>query len=207
MPPQQRHGGGGKAATQQRPQYNHYQTFYGKKPPKSKPKSTSGRTWCCICSGVLMLAAAVAAGIVVYRELYPSEQRCPPESDRFHDHCKEGRKHYQLSLDWDCLGSRRAEAMRQALSLPSDGKPLKGVGEVPSWLADGDAATLENAPCMKGMKLDKACYYCVPTPRPPRPPTPPQASPTSPQASRADSTEQPAPTPQPTPTPTAKGEL
>ena len=56
--------------------------------------------------------------------------------------------------------------MRMALSLPSDGKPLKGVGEVPSWLTDDNAKVLKNAPCMQKMELDLACRHCKPTPRP-----------------------------------------
>ena len=105
---------------------------------------------------------------MVYRERYPSEQRCPPETDRFHEHCKEGRQHYLLSLDWTCLGSRRAEAMREALSLPSDGRPLDGVGELPLWLTDENAETLRSSPCMRGVALDRACRYCKPTPKPQR---------------------------------------
>ena len=53
-----------------------------------------------------------------------------------------------------------------ALDLPADRKSLKGVGEVPSWLTDENAAVLEKAPGMKGVVLDKACRYCKPTPRP-----------------------------------------
>jgi hypothetical protein len=78
----------------------------------------------------------------------------------------EGRKHYQLSLDWDCLGERRAEAMRMALSLPKDGKPLKGVGQVPSWLTNENAETLRKAPCMRGVVTDLRCRHCKPTPKP-----------------------------------------
>lgn len=55
-----------------------------------------------------------------------------------------------------------------ALSIASDGKPLKGVGEVPSWLTDENAKALESAPCMKGMLLDKACRFCKPAPKPTR---------------------------------------
>lgn len=73
------------------------------------------------------------------------------------------------------LGSQRAEAMRVALSLPSDGnKPLRGVGKVPSWLTDANAKALENAPCMRGMALDKACRHCKPTPKPAQPETAPE---------------------------------
>ena len=66
------------------------------------------------------------------------------------------------------LGPQRAKAMHMALDLPADRKSLKGVGEVPSWLTDENAAVLEKAPCMKGVVLDKACRYCKPTPRPKR---------------------------------------
>lgn len=113
-----------------------------------------------------VLLGGGAYGFHVYQERYPKEQRCPPEGDRFHDHCKEGRKHYVLSLDWSCLGPRRAEAMRMALSLPSDGKPLRGVGEIPSWLTEENAKALSGAPCMKGIVLDMACRYCKPSKKP-----------------------------------------
>lgn len=99
----------------------------------------------------------------MYTELYPTVQRCPPEGDRFFDHCKEGRKHHVLSLDWSCLGPRRAEAMRMALGLPNDGQPLTGVGTVPSWLTDDNAAVLAKAPCIQGIYPDLACRHCKPT--------------------------------------------
>jgi hypothetical protein len=139
---------------------------------KKKQRATSSTSMFRRLVKALLLAGALAGGGFLafreYQERYPKEQRCPPEDDRFHDHCKEGRKHYVLSLDWTCLGSRRAEAMRMALSLPSDGKPLKGVGEIPSWLTDENAEALRNAPCMKAMALDMACRYCTPSKRPTR---------------------------------------
>lgn len=139
---------------------------------KKKQRATSSTSMFRRLMMALLLAGALAAaGFLAFREYqerYPKEQRCPPEDDRFHDHCKEGRKHYVLSLDWTCLGARRAEAMRMALSLPSDGKPLKGVGEIPSWLTEENAEALRNAPCMKGMALDMACRYCKPSKRPTR---------------------------------------
>ena len=141
----------------------------GPRPPK---KSASRSCWW-IFKGVLALAAALAAAVPIYRERYPTKQRCPPETDRFYDHCKEGRQHYLLSLDWDCLGSRRAEAMREVLttlgSLPKDGKPLRGVGELPMWLTDENADYLDRSPCMKRVAPDRACRYCKPTPKPQRP--------------------------------------
>ena len=135
------------------------------KKPKKPPRSR-----CCIAIvSVALLTIVVvgaAAAYYLYRERYPLEQRCPPEGDRFHDHCKEGRKHYLLKLDWSCLGHRRAEAMRMALSLPDDGKPLEGVGEIPSWLTADNAKALTGAPCMREVLLDMACRYCKPTPKP-----------------------------------------
>ena len=158
MPPSQR-----RAAMPNSPTKAQHFRYYSKNPKQQKPK----RSWFwSIFISVVLLALSGVAGVLIYRERYPAKQRCPPEDDRFHDHCKEGRTHYVLSLDWDCLGARRAEAMRMALSIENDGKPLKGVGEVPSWLTDENAVALKSAPCMRGIATDKACRYCKPTPRP-----------------------------------------
>ena len=116
--------------------------------------------------GAMLLMGVLAGAVAAYRYRYPSKQRCPPEGDRFHDHCVEGRTHYVLKLDWDCLGPRRAEVMRMALSLETGNKPLTGVGDVPSWLTDDNAAALRGAPCVQGIEADKACWYCKPTPKP-----------------------------------------
>ena len=163
---QQRKGAPSAGGGKQQQQQHHY---HGR--PKKPKKSRSSHACWFVLGGVVMVAAALLFAVRWYRENYPTEQRCPPESDRFHDHCKEGRKHYVLKLDWDCLGSRRAEAMRMALALPNDGKPLRGVGEVPSWLTDANAKILADpkAPCMKGVVVDKACRYCKPTPKPKQP--------------------------------------
>ena len=53
-----------------------------------------------------------------------------------------------------------------ALSLETGNKPLTGVGDVPSWLTDENAAALRGAPCVHGAEADKACWYCKPTPKP-----------------------------------------
>jgi hypothetical protein len=114
---------------------------------------------CCPCK---QLAVGLVVGaIAAHLYFYPSQQRCPPEGDRFHDHCVEGRKHYVLKLDWTCLGERRAEVMRMALSLPSDGKPLVGVGEVPSWLTDENADVLRHSPCINGVRSDMVRDPCA----------------------------------------------
>ena len=42
---------------------------------------------------LLLLAAACWAAWQHYRRLYPLEQVCPAEGDRFYDHCQEGRFH------------------------------------------------------------------------------------------------------------------
>ena len=52
-----------------------------------------------------------------------------------------------------------------ALGLETDGKPLAGVGNVPSWLTDDNAAALRNGPCIQGVQEDKACWHCKPTPK------------------------------------------
>ena len=81
-----------------------------------------------------MMALAVLGAAVAWRRWsYPREQVCPPSTDRFHDHCKEGRRHYVIDIDWTCLGRRRADFMRAALGLP-ESTHLEGVGSVPSWL-------------------------------------------------------------------------
>ena len=74
---------------------------YRKQPSKPKPKRGSRSCWW-IFGEVLLLSVALGLAVREYRHRYPAEQRCPPEDDRFHDHCMEGRKHYLLNLDWDC---------------------------------------------------------------------------------------------------------
>ena len=131
----------------------------------SKAKRSSCPCWCATL-GITLLLGAIGGGIAAYRYRYPSTQRCPPEGDRFFDHCKEGRTHYLLKLNWTCFGPRKAEVMRTALSLDTGGKPLVGVGEVPSWLTDENAVALRDAPCMIGVEDDKACWHCKPSPKP-----------------------------------------
>lgn len=152
---------------------------------KSRGSPVSAPLWALAASAIV----SAAGGYGFHRYRWPTEQRCPPEKDRFHEHCKEGRKvpsapafflpqilamltrccvppqHYVLSLDWSCLGVRRAEVMRAALSLPDDGKPMTGIGLVPSWLTEENAAALRSSPCMKDVELDLACWHCKPTPR------------------------------------------
>jgi hypothetical protein len=55
--------------------------------------------------------------------------------------------------------------MRAALSLDTEGKPLIGVGDLPSWLTDKNAEALRGAPCIRAVEEDKACWYCKPTPK------------------------------------------
>jgi len=127
------------------------------------------RTWCwgrthTVFALLLGLVFAAVAAFRTYRSWYPTEQRCPEETDRFHEHCREGRKHYMIGLDWDCLGKARAAVMARALGLP-DGKKLRGVGIVPSWLTEANANAVRDAPCIQSLRTDLACRYCVPTPR------------------------------------------
>eukprot|EP00967_Tisochrysis_lutea_P111685 scaffold175855_cov44-Tisochrysis_lutea.AAC.1 len=108
-------------------------------------------------------AAACAYG---YRQLYPLQQRCPPQEDRFYDHCMEGRKHYQIEIDWTCLGRKRTQIMRMALGLTEEADASSGLGKVPAWLTEENAQTVSTSPCINRLRLDTACRYCVPTPRP-----------------------------------------
>ena len=160
-----RHNGAATSATTTVPKPNSNKPWNRPKKPKQARRSALS-TAVRVVVGLCIAVGGAGAAYRLYRERYPTEQRCPPEGDRFHDHCKEGRKHYLLKLDWSCLGHRRAEAMRMALSLPDDGKPLEGVGEVPSWLTADSVKTLTGAPCMRDVLLDLACRYCKPTPKP-----------------------------------------
>jgi len=165
---------------------------------RTKPKRAKMKLSPCwrACMGVtllLILLGGSFGGYKYYRYRYPLKQRCPPEGDRFYDHCMEGRTHYLLKLDWDCkrlnacllhvpqshslsvcvdgqpfagLGPRRAEAMRMALSLDTGEKAMIGVGEIPSWLTDANAQALRGAPCMVDIVEDKGCWFCKPTAKP-----------------------------------------
>ena len=152
---------------QRAPARNSQQPTYGyrsRTEVKRKGSSWYGSCWCAAI-GVTLLLAILVGAIAAHRYRYPSKQRCPPEGDRFFDHCQEGRTHYRLKLDWDCLGPRKSEIMRAALSLDTEGKPLIGVGDLPSWLTDKNAEALRGAPCIRAVEEDKACWYCKPTPR------------------------------------------
>lgn len=116
---------------------------------------------------LLLLAAACWAAWQHYRRLYPLEQVCPAEGDRFYDHCQEGRFHYLVELDFECLGKDRARMMLQAIGRPDrlaigDMWP---VGRVPAWLTLADAKAIRDGPCLERLRLDTACYYCEPTPK------------------------------------------
>lgn len=113
----------------------------------------------------LLGCAAAAVCAYAYRQLYPLEQRCPPPDDRFHEHCVEGRKHYQIEIDWSCLGEKRTKVMRMALGM-ADEDSERGVGMVPTWLTEENAEIVRVSPCIRRLRLDTACRYCVPTPRP-----------------------------------------
>lgn len=159
----------GSQQQQQPKQAYRPRTDSGKSPRKGNAKNGCKP---CLCTfiWVALLLGCLGGVVAAYRYRYPSKQRCPPEGDRFYEHCKEGRTHYQLEMDWDCLGPRRAEALREALSqgkqLEDEGKPLVGIGYIPSWLTDEDAAALRGAACMNNVKADKACWYCKPSPKP-----------------------------------------
>lgn len=110
----------------------------GEKKQRAAKKAVERRRRAWLPVYALVGCALAGAVAVYYRRLYPLKQRCPPPDDRFHDHCSEGRKHYQIEIDWSCLGTKRSTAMRMALGIPTD-DDLSGVGRVPSWLTDAHA--------------------------------------------------------------------
>ncbi len=150
-----------------------------------KPKAAAkagGMVWAVSTMLLTLLIPAVAIGVA----LWPAEhravllheakqmlglkvvQRCPPEGDRFHDHCLENRNHYQIRMDWSCLGERRSIAMRHALDMPTNGGAVQkdGVGTVASWLTAENAELVRKGPCIRGLDLYLSCRHCKPTPKP-----------------------------------------
>ena len=113
------------------------------------------------CATVVAVLAAIAAAC---HRAFPSEQRCPPTEDRFYDHCREGRKHYMINIDWACLGPERSTVMRQALGLEGEAQAQHG-GRVPSWLTSAHADVVRVSPCVQDVRVDLACWHCKPTPR------------------------------------------
>ena len=114
------------------------------------------------CASVVVVIAIAAAAC---HRAFPSEQRCPPPEDRFYDHCKEGRKHYMINIDWACLGPERSTVMHQALGL--EGEAQVQHGRVPSWLTSAHADVVRVSPCVQDVRVDLACWHCKPTPRTP----------------------------------------
>ena len=153
------------------------------KPPPRKPKKprapSGGRFNCLLLSALIVALGSACAGalrywpwqsaVLVHRAKLAlgatSMQLCPAAGDRFYDHCAEGRQHYLIRIDWGCLGDRRAAAMQMAFSMENDGKPLRGVGNVPAWLTEDNAKAVSVGPCMRGIDLDLACQHCVPQPK------------------------------------------
>jgi hypothetical protein len=78
----------------------------------------------------------------------------------------EGRKHYLIEIDWTCLGEKRTKVMRMALGMAAGGDAARGVGRVPTWLTEENAEIVRAWPCIRRLRLDTTCRYCVPTPRP-----------------------------------------
>ena len=115
------------------------------------------------CAAVVAVLAAIAAAAC--HRAFPSEQRCPPTEDRFYDHCKEGRKHYMINIDWACLGPERSTVMRRALGL--EGEAQAQHGRVPSWLTPAHADVVRVSPCVQDVRVDLACWHCKSTPRTP----------------------------------------
>ena len=100
-----------------------------------------------------------------YRRLYPLEQVCPAEGDRFYDHCQEGRFHYLVELDFECLGKDRARMMLQAIGRPDrlaigDMWP---VGRVPAWLTLADAKAIRDGPCLERLRPVSYTHLTLPT--------------------------------------------
>ena len=114
----------------------------------------------CAAVAVVVISAATAA---VMLRWFPREQRCPPAEDRFHDHCKEGRKHFMISIDWACLGPERSNVMRQALGLEDQAQD----GRVPSWLTPVHADVVRGSPCVQDVRADLGCWHCKPTSKTP----------------------------------------
>jgi hypothetical protein len=136
----------------------HRRAAAGNQPPAA---SSSWRTG---AAAAVLVAVLAAAGARWYRQNYPTEQRCPPPEDRFHDHCMEGRKHYMISIDWDCIGKQNARYMKLMLGLPEDTR-TRGVGTVPSWLTEENADAIRKLECARGLVVDLACNHCKNTPR------------------------------------------
>ena len=95
-------------------------------PPRRRKEGGSLALGWCVLS-VAFLGLAVGAG-AAYRYVYPTRQRCPAEGDRFYDHCKEGRRHALIKIDWECLGPRLSGAMRVAFGIDEDETAQAGVG-------------------------------------------------------------------------------
>ena len=94
----QKRVGGGNQQQQQGKASNNKQKSWHRPKPKRKSSSRSWpRMLMSAVLGAAVLAGGAYGGLYLYRERYPSEQRCPPETDRFHDHCMEGRKVSLLS--------------------------------------------------------------------------------------------------------------
>ena len=143
------------------------------KPPSARAGSSSGGETASAASssrfravsGVAAVAVVLAAiAAALWLRWFPSTQRCPPAGDRFHEHCKEGRQHYLISIDWACLGQERSAVMRQALGLEGD---AANQGRVPSWLSAAHAEVVRKSPCVQDVRVDLGCWHCAPTPRTP----------------------------------------
>ena len=81
-------GGGGK-----KEQGGGKKPYY--RPPSKKKKPQPSRWLWHLLLAVMVLASLASSAYYAvrwYQWNHPKEQRCPPEDDRFHDHCMEGRK-------------------------------------------------------------------------------------------------------------------
>lgn len=87
-------------------------------------------------------------------------QRCPAEDDRFFEHCKEGREHYRLKINFECLGEEAARYLRRSIGMTDeDTSPY-----VNRWLTKEHATVVSGHQCIDA-QLDRACWYCIPEKR------------------------------------------
>ena len=152
-----------------------------RRPPAARQAAASRNSvsaLACLKVTLAVIVAVVAVAYGAWREhmlndylpaQYHRQQVCPPPEDRFHDHCMEGRTHFAIEVDTDCLdqaGAGKSAALRGVFGVSED---ASGVFTALRWLAESDAAFLGKAPCVKSLKADRNCRLCVFTPRPEEP--------------------------------------
>ena len=108
----------------------------------------------CLKVTLAVIVAAVAVAYGAWREhmlndylpaQYHRQQVCPPPEDRFHDHCMEGRTHFAIEVDTDCLdqaGAGKSAALRGVFGVSED---ASGVFTALRWLATRMMGTMVDA--------------------------------------------------------------